>query len=172
MNGALRMRSCIINGFRRNQTQHATFNVSLEDYIDTLVRRLEELIPHSFITKQKAKFLKETKAQLKSTEAIVLLGFSQNYLYCIQDEAQGAYGSHESCSLHPAVIYTHSDEEESVKSSMCKISHDLEHDIGFLYKTQIIIVDFKTKNFPTGQHIYYFSDGYTGQYKNYKNFLN
>lgn len=119
MHGALRMRSCIIYGFRRNRTQYATFNVSLEDHIDTLVRRLEELIPHSFIAKQKAKFLKETKAQLKSAEAIVLLDFSQNYSYCIQDEAQWAYGSHESCSLHLAVIYTHSDEEESVKSTMC-----------------------------------------------------
>lgn len=155
-----------------DRTQQATFHVTLEEYIEKLLSSLEELISHSFIAKQQGKFLQDKKANLKENEAILVLDFSQNYSYCIQDKVQGAYWSHESCSLHPAVLYTFSEKEEPIKSSMCVISDDLNHDVAFVYETQKVIVEHIKECFPKVQYLLYFSDGCVGQYKNCKNFLN
>lgn len=155
-----------------DRSQKATITVPLGEYVETLVTSLESLIPHSYIAKSQSKFLKEKKSNLRPHEAIVLLDFSQNYSYCFQDEVQGHYWARESCSLHPAVLYTHSGETEPVKTSMCMISDDLDHDVPFVYETQKAITQSIKENFPAVKHINYFSDGCAQQYKNCKNFTN
>jgi hypothetical protein len=49
---------------------------------------LEKLLPHSFVAKSQANYLKELKSKLQPNEAIVVLEFSENYSYVVQDSIQ------------------------------------------------------------------------------------
>lgn len=156
-----------------DRTHQVQYTVTFEEYLETLIISLESLIPHSFITKAQAKYLKEYKENLKSNQAIVLLDFSENYSYVIQNEAQGYHWTRNSCSLHPAVIYTQDeDKDELVVSSLCIVSDDLEHDVPFVHETQRVVVEFIKEKFPKVNSLLYFSDGCAAQYKNCKNFIN
>ena len=65
------------------------------------------------------------------------------------------------------------DVDESLKViSFCFLSRDLNHDIGFVYAVQQLLASHMKKNFPSIKHLEYFSDGCSGRYRNYKNFLN
>ena len=82
-----------------------------------LVKSLIKLVPHSFITKAQSQYLKQLKGDLRYDEAVVLMDFSQNYTYVIQNEAQGSYWNQRGCSLHPFVIYV----KEGDK--LCALNH-------------------------------------------------
>lgn len=156
-----------------DRTQQVTVTVSLDEYLNHLVESLEKLLPHSFITKSQSNYLKELKTKLQPDEAIVLVDFSENYTYVIQDEVQGYHWTQDSCSLHPVVIYTCNEQgKDLIVSSLCVISDDLEHDVGFVYETQRIVAQFLNDRFSRVQTLHYFSDGCAGQYKNCKNFIN
>lgn len=71
-----------------DRTQQVSVTVPFQEYINHLVNSLVNLLPHSFITKSQSKYLKDLKSQLKTGEAIVLLDFSENFCYVIQDEVQ------------------------------------------------------------------------------------
>lgn len=155
-----------------DRTQQVHYTVTFEEYLETLIKHLELLIPHSFITKSQANYLKEYKVNLKSNQAVVLLDFSENYSYVLQNEAQGYHWTRNSCSLHPAVIYARADNGELVVSSLCIVSDDLEHDVPFVYETQRVVVQYIKDKFPKVQELLYYSDGCAAQYKNCKNFIN
>lgn len=156
-----------------DRTQQLIHRTTLDEYLNTLVASIEKLIPHSFIAKSQSKFLKDKKANLQKDEAIVLLDFSQNFSYVIQNEIQSNYWSRDYCSLHTVVIYTHgTTPDKPTITSLCVCSDDLHHDVAFVYETQKFITDTLKEKFPDVKDIMYFSDGCGGQYKNFKNFLN
>lgn len=154
-----------------SQKKNVQFTVTLEEYLNKLIEGIEKLIPHSFVTKSQAKYLKEIKNKLKIDEAIVLIDFSENYSFVLQNEAQGYHWS--SCSLHPVVIYTRRvNNEDLIVSNLCVVSDDLKHDVAFVYETQKVAIEYLKKNFPEVKQLTYYSDGCAAQYKNCKNFFN
>ena len=167
-----------------NRTEQIQRTVTLEEYLNILEKSLEKLMPHSFIAKAQSRFLKEKKENLDETEAIVILDFSQNFEFVIQDEVQGYHWTKDRCYLHPVVIYTKKPstadelgqssetEDDLTISSICILSEDLEHDVGFIYESQKIITDYIKANFPQVKSVLYFSDGCAGQYKNFKKISN
>lgn len=157
-----------------DRTQQIQQTVTMSEYLETVLENLEKLTPHSYITKAQSKFLKEQKMSLRPNEALVLMDFSQNFTFVVQDEVQGAYWSRGGCSLHPVVIYTKTDENAAKYSTscLCMISDDLEHDVSFVYETQRIAVAFLSENFPEVRTIHYWTDGCAMQYKNLKTFKN
>lgn len=56
--------------------------------------------------------------------------------------------------------------------SMCCISDCLKHDTNALYVLQKTAITYVLEKMPHIQHIIYFSDGSSAQYKNFKNFVN
>ena len=77
--------------------------------------------------------------------------------------------------MHPASIYYKPlDADQLCHKSVCIISDDKDHDIGFVYEVQKIICKEIIPRLSTtcNLHITYYSDGCAGQYKNYKNFMN
>lgn len=156
-----------------DRTQQVQFTVTLEEYLEILVTSLEKLIPHSYVTKSQAKYLKYIKSKLNESEAIILIDFSENYSFVLQNEAQGYHWTSNSCSLHPVVIYTRRENNEDLKvSNLCVISDDLEHDVTFVHETQKVVTKFLKTNHPEVKRVTYYSDGCAAQYKNCKNFLN
>ena len=55
---------------------------------------------------------------------------------------------------------------------LCFISDDLEHNTNFVNELQRLTCQYIEKTIPKVKSIEYFSDGCSGQYKNFKNFLN
>ena len=77
--------------------------------------------------------------------------------------------------MHPALIYYKPlNADQLFHKSVCIISDDEDHDVGFVYEVQKIICKEIIPRLSTTciSHITYYSDGYAGQYKNYKNFMN
>ena len=71
----------------------------LENFISLLVKKIEKLIPHSYISKSQSTHLKKRKEELSNHEALILMGFSKNFFFVLQDEAQGC------CTLRTVVVY-------------------------------------------------------------------
>lgn len=101
------------------------------EFIDLMMEKIESLIPHSFITKAQNTYMKERKENLPFDEALVLMDFAENYNFVLQNEVQSYHWSHLSCSVHPVVIYTRSEGETTKETSLCFISDDLKHDVGY-----------------------------------------
>ena len=72
-----------------DRTQLVKCSLAVDDFINDLTEKIEQLIPHSYIAKAQSKFLKNLKENLTNDTAIVLMDFSENYSFTIQDEAQG-----------------------------------------------------------------------------------
>lgn len=77
---------------------------TIAEYIDLLAEKLNSLTSHSYISKKQAQYLKERKETLEDTTCIVLMDFSENYSFVIQDEVQGYHWNTGHCTLHPIVI--------------------------------------------------------------------
>ena len=148
-------------------------SLTVAQFIQEVVEKVDAFSAHSYISKCQAKYLKERKENLKEHECLVLLDFAENFQFVIQDEVQGYHWCKTYCTLHPVVIYIKQDEHEKLVShSYCFLSDDLTHDTSFVWNLQnTLCSDIKGK-FPQIKKLEYFSDGCAGQYKNFKNFLN
>ena len=149
----------------------STRMVDVPSFIEILITSLEELKPHSFISREQARYLNELKENRAESSVILLVDFAENYSFVVHDEVQSFHWNNMQCSLHPVVIYYRKDAALH-HLSYTVISDDTTHDVNFVYKViQVIISDIKQRlnnlNF-----VYFFKDGCAGQYKNQKTMFN
>ena len=78
---------------------------SLPDFIELLVHKIGKLIPHSYIAKCQATYLKTRKEELTDSSSICLMDFSENFSFVVQNEVQGYHWTQGCCSLHTVVLY-------------------------------------------------------------------
>ena len=155
-----------------DRTTLNTLALPTDEFIEFAASQLDKLTSHSFIAKSQAQHLKNRKESINFDTAIILVDFSENYSFAVQDEVQGFHWNKDQCTLHPVVGYVR-DVDESLKViSFCFLSEDLNHDTGFVYAVQQLLTSYIKENFPSIKRFEYFSDGCSGQYKNYKNFFN
>ena len=141
---------------------------SCEQLLDECVRQITNLTKHSYIAKAQEDYLKHRKINISKDEAIVLLDFSENFQFVIQNEVQSYHWCKDYCTVHCLVVYLKNNNHDLVSSSFCIISDDLTHDIAFVWCSQKAICQFPNEKFPDLTKVKYFSDGCAGQYKNYK----
>ena len=112
-------------------TLHTT---RMHEFVHLFVIAVNKLKRHSYIAKAQSADLKQHKENLVPNETIVLLNFSENYSYIIQDEGQCYHWNNSQCSLHPALIYYKPPNADQVcHKSICIISNDKDRDIGYLF---------------------------------------
>ena len=155
-----------------DRTTLRTHTASIEDFIESLVYKIDNLTTHSFIARSQSHYLKQQKTNLNNTSCIILLDFAENYHFVVQDEIQGYHWNKDQCTLHPVVIYYKGNDGALLHDSLCFLSDDLEHDTSFVHELQRITAFYIKETMPAITNIQYFSDGCAGQYKNLKNFLN
>ena len=97
--------------------------------------------------------------------------FAENDTFSIQDEIQSYHWHKQYCTLHPVVLY-YKEKGQLVEKSFCFLSDDLNHDTCFVYKVQTDLVNAVKKELQQLKKFEYFSDGCSGQYKNFKNWSN
>ena len=154
--------------------EHATLlthAATVDDFVEKVAHAMDALTVHSFIAKCQNQFLKDRKSNLPDGHLIILADFAENYQFTIQDEIQSYHWNSGQCTIHPVVIYQNS-QDKLISESMCFISDDLQHDIGFVYQLQTQLTSYIKRNYPYSTKLEYYSDGCAGQYKNFKNIQN
>ena len=97
---------------------------------------------------------------------------AENFSFLVLDEIQGYHWIKSQCSIHSVVVYFLSN-GVLTESSLCILSEDLDHDVGFVYKVLNETMNYIKKDLnPSVKTIHYFSDGCAVQYKNCKHFIN
>ena len=82
-----------------------SLQLPVEDFIDELISKVSVLSKHHFIAKNQNNYLRLLKNELNSNELIILMDFSENYSFVVQDAVQGFYWENSQTTLHPFVGY-------------------------------------------------------------------
>jgi len=101
----------------------------------------------------------------------MLADFAENYSFVVQDKHKATTGTNNS-AFYIQLLCMQMTVIKFVKPLLCFISDDLSHDTGFVYALQKVLSGYVQSHLPHIQNMECFSDGCSGQYKNYKNFLN
>ena len=96
------------------------------------------------------------------------MNFSENYVFHVQDEAQGYHWTHSNCTVHLMVCYF-SVNDTLQHCSLCFLSMDLNHDVGMVYQIQKQTISFLKNKLGLINKIEYFTDGCASPYKNFTN---
>lgn len=144
----------------------------VDEFLQILTDGLKKLLRHSYVVKKQNEFLNSKKENLKSNECIVILDFSENYAFVVQNAIQGVHWNNDQATVHPTAIYYKNEKNELKMKSLVSISECLNYDTIAVHLFQSKIVEFIKQNLPTVKKIIYFSDGASAQYKNRKNFIN
>ena len=112
--------------------------------------------PHILIKKKKI---------LKTNEAVVVLDFSENYKFVVQDDIQQRFYFQKAVTIHPVVIYLKS-ENQIINANLCFISEDLKHDVPIVKVFIDKILSYTKDKFPYIDDVEMFNDGCGSQYKN------
>ena len=140
----------------------------LDEFLEDLVEKLDNLTSHHFIAKQQSQYLTSLKEELPANEAVLILDFAENYSFIVQDATQGYHWDNSQATLHPFV----QQDGQLEHICMCVISDRLKHDTITVYSFMKVIIPYLKESYSQIEKIHYFSDGAASQYKNYKNFCN
>ena len=154
-----------------DRTTLQDYSKPLDEFIENLVEKLDNLTSHHFIAKHQSRYLTSLKEELPPNEAVLILDFAENYSFIVQDAAQGYHWDNSQATLHPFVAYVQQDGKiEHI--CMCVISNHLKHDTVTVYSFLKVIIPYLKESHSQIEKIHYFSDGAASQYKNYKNLCN
>ena len=141
-------------------------------FVETFCENINLLPSHSFITTQQAVFYKDIKSCLETGEVLITFDFAENYVFVLQDAAQGFHWNNAQSTFHPFVVY-YTNSDKLCHLSYVIISDCMHHDTVAFHLFQKRFITFLMAKLPSSvKKVYYFSDGAAAQYKNRKNFIN
>lgn len=144
-----------------------TIKESREEFIEHLTDDLYNLMSHHFISKAQSNYLNCLKSDLKPSQAVVQLDFSENFTCIQQESAQAAYYAKQQVTVHPYVVYFKRMGDDELKTqSFCTISDHLIHDSASVAIFNQKLLTILKNEFPWIRELHFFSDGSTAQYKN------
>lgn len=144
-----------------------------DEFAAKLCDNLEKLLLHDFIATKQSAFFKETKNALKVGEFLVVMDYSENYAFTIQNAVQAYHWNNNSATLFPVVIYyKEKDDDELKHCSFMGISDCLKHDTVGVHMFQVELIKFLKEKFHEISKVIYFTDGARSQFKNKKSFAN
>ena len=138
---------------------------SVDDFVDSFCDQIKLLIPHSFIAKQQSLYQTDTMSNLMPSYFLVIIDFSENHSFVLQDAAHGII--HKQHCTH---LWHTTGELQHI--SFVIISDCLHHDTIAVHLFQKHLVQFLQEKVLKVDKIIYFSDASAAQYKNRKKFLN
>lgn len=134
------------------------------DFLEHLCDKLLILKPHSFIAKQQSQFFEDKKKNLGTEEVLVVLDFSENYKYVVQDASQAFHFNNTQCTIFP-VVYYYKDSSELKHKSLVFLSDSTRHDTAAVYTVQKLLIPHMKESLCV-KNIIYFSDGAKQHFKN------
>lgn len=145
---------------------------SIEDFIDELSQDIYDLTIHHFIAQEQNRYFKWCKNNIDMLTAIIIMDFSENYSFAIQDSVQAFYYNNLQATVHPFIIYykvpgkTVDDPPILTHKSFCVISDSKDHYAYTIHAFQDELLTAMKKDLPQIKNVIYFSDGAPQQYKN------
>ena len=115
--------------------------------------------------------MKNLKEKLKENELIILLDFTENYSFVMQDAVQGYHWNNSQATFHPILVY-YKESGILCSKSCCLISDCLNHDTNAAHKfISVVLNDIRAKT-QMQQNGFTLVDGASSQSKICKNFIN
>ena len=153
-------------------TKKITESRTLTDAMDILMKQLETFSVHNYTNITQLHKFQCQKNNLKPGEIIISKDVSENYLIKHQDEIMSAHWSTEAITLFCATAHYLDGNNQKQMEHYILCSGDLGHDKNSIYfYNKQIIADLQQKGVTT-QHIHYWSDGPSSQFKNKFNATN
>lgn len=97
-------------------------------------------------------------------EVLIVLDFSENYKYIVQDVSQAFYFNNTQCTVFP-VIYYYKKNSELKHMSLVFLSDSTHHDTAAIYTEQKLLISHVKEGLHV-KKIIYFSDGAKQHFKN------
>ena len=119
--------------------------MSTDEFIDAFTAMLIKLSIHDFTAKMQARFVQETKENLKEGEYLVIADFSENYSSVVQDKIQSFHWNNGSATIHPFVCY-YKDKGELSHLCFIIISESTQHDVIAVHLFQNKLIEYLTEN--------------------------
>lgn len=143
----------------------------VDEFREMLCKSLSKLAWHDYVAQNQSRFIKEVKADLKEGDALVIMDFSENYAFIVQDAIQGYHWNNDHATLFPVVVY-YNENGELHHLSFVGISDCNKHDTISVYMFQSRLIEYLKDRLGKINNIVYFTDGAPSQFKNKKSFLN
>ena len=145
-----------------------TLKVEEQETVETLLKETTEMLKskytsHLFNIRHQYRTLRNIKDDLRDTEAIIHIDFSENYNGKLAEEIQTMHfgGNRRHMSLHTVVVHT-----KNITDSFETVSDNTQHGPGAIWAhLQPVLVTLKQE---TTRH--FVSDGPSTQYRNKRNF--
>ena len=77
----------------------------VSEFIDMFLEKFDLLRRHHFIAKAQSAFFQSTKETLPGDTVIILLDFTENYSFLVQNAVQGYYWENSQATPHPFCCY-------------------------------------------------------------------
>ncbi|KAJ8667033.1 hypothetical protein QAD02_008695 [Eretmocerus hayati] len=145
--------------------------------IANLVEEFNALTPsylkHIYDTGHQLSVFKDHKITLSPNETLVIIDFSQSYIFKCDEEIQDAHfgASQRQLSLYTGVYYYKDEDGNIVCVSFCTVSEDLRHGAAAVWAHLKPVFDLIKKTVPSIEAVHIQSDGPTTQYENETKFF-
>ena len=70
-----------------DRTELISQSLSISEYINLTITKLESLVPHHYIANSQSSYLKLRKETMEENSALILMDFAENYAFHVQDKA-------------------------------------------------------------------------------------
>ena len=141
-------------------------------YIDIVIERFPTFMRHHYIYKSQKSYFEYCKQNVIPENPIILTDFGENYSFVVRDQIQGFFFNQSTpCTICPFVCYFKEHADDEVKHQSFLIISDTHlHDTYSFHVFRCKVLEQLKEKYPHFKKISYFSDGCSGQYKNFKNF--
>ena len=81
---------------------------TVEEFIQEIVTKIANLLPHHYIAKHQINYRKETKNKKKNLafgKLAFLMDFAENYAFIVHDTVLGFHWENSQTTLQPIVVY-------------------------------------------------------------------
>ncbi|CAG9831342.1 unnamed protein product [Diabrotica balteata] len=144
-----------------------SFEENAEYFKTQLCKDIDDLTFHHFVADSQKRYLSDCKNKLDSYTCIILMDFSENYSFIIQQSVQAFYYNNSQATVHPFCIYFKNKESDQLLNvNYCMISDTKDH-LAYTINafTAKLMAEIKEK-YSWIKNVIYFSDGAPQQYKN------
>jgi hypothetical protein len=156
------------------QKVEATYNEMME----SLKRELPNYKEHQYRVNHQQTAMSKMKESLRSSEVLMLIDFSENYMCKYGSETQSVHfgASRKQITLHTGVFYYRLarcegfDAENIACKSFCTLSESMRHDPSAIWAHLKPVLSLIQVTCPNVDTLHIWSDGPTTQYRNRRNF--
>lgn len=140
-------------------------SLPLAEAISILKEKVNKLGRHEYGKNRQLSEISYLKEHMKNSHIVMQADFSENFSCKQPVEIQSAYFSTINVTLYTAVVW-YRDGETVISKSYVVVSDDLAHDKRSVYAFNKVIIDNLKENGIPINHIHYFTDGPSSQFKN------